>query len=95
MTGVPPPRYYDFNWQISRMNDKGFSKDLRDIVETMLEHKMWRRPDTASLVSMVEERWRHWRASTAEGQEYVDVGDEFLGNKFSSAISGYELMSIL
>jgi hypothetical protein len=95
MTGIPPPRYFDFNWQISRMNDKGFSKDLRDIVEMMLEHKMRRRPDTMSLVDRAEDGWRHWRTSTREGQEYVDAADEFLGNVYSGSKTGSGLMNIV
>lgn len=79
MTGMPPPRYFEYNWQISRMNDKGFSEGLRDIVATMLDHNMNKRPDTLSLVQKVDEGWRLWRATTREGQNYVDIRDEYLG----------------
>jgi len=75
MTGIPPPRYFDYNWQISRMNDKGFSKSLRDIVGSMLNHRLALRPDALTLVNLVEEGWRVWRSTTREGWEYVDVRD--------------------
>lgn len=93
MTGIPPPRYYDYNWQISRMNDKGFSKGLRDIVAQMLNHELSLRPDTLSLVNIVEEGWRSWRATTREGWEYVDVRDTYqkkvyLGGSASKSIVG-------
>lgn len=57
MTGMPPPRYYNYNWQISRMNDKGFSKDLRDIVAKMLDPVIGKRPDALDLVGMIEAKW--------------------------------------
>jgi serine/threonine protein kinase len=51
MTGIPPPRFYDFGWQISRMNDKGFSSRLREIVGAMLDPKPSWRPNAWELVS--------------------------------------------
>lgn len=92
MTGIPPPRYYEYNWQISRMNDKGFSQGLREIVASMLNHKMSKRPDTLTLVQMVEEEWRMWRAITREGQAYVDVRDEYLREEYRE---GSETRNIL
>jgi hypothetical protein len=62
------------------MNDKGFSQGLRDIVGMMLDHKINKRPNTLTLVQMVEEGWRLWRATTREGQEYVDIRDEYLSH---------------
>lgn len=85
MTGIPPPRYFEHNWQISRMNDKGFSEGLRDIVGNMLSHSMARRPDTLTLVSRVEEGWQAWRATTKEGQDYLDVRDEYLSQGYKGA----------
>jgi hypothetical protein len=75
MTGIPPPRLYEYDWQISRMNDKGFSKYIRDIVGDMLHRHPADRPDTMALVNRVEDHWRAWRVNTREGREYVDVDD--------------------
>jgi serine/threonine protein kinase len=75
MTGMPPPRMYDYAWQISRMNDKGFSPWLRDTVAAMLDPKIRNRPDILEVVSKAEEGWRAWRANTKEGREYVDARD--------------------
>jgi hypothetical protein len=76
MTGMPPPRHYNYNWQISRMNDKGFSNVLRNIVARMLDPSMVMRPDTLELVGQVEAGWRSWRANTMEGRAYIDRGDK-------------------
>jgi hypothetical protein len=78
MTGMPPPRYYNYNWQISRMNDKGFSQGLRDILATMLDPVAGQRPDARDLVGLVRNEWRSWRANTIEGRAYVDRGDELV-----------------
>jgi serine/threonine protein kinase len=78
MTGMPPPRHYNYVWQISRMNDKGFTKGLRDIVAKMIHPVIGKRPDTLSLVGLVEIEWRSWRGNTAEGRAYIDGGDERL-----------------
>lgn len=76
MTGMPPPRYYNYNWQISRMNDKGFSNVLRNIVARMLDPSIVERPDTVKLVGQAEAGWRSWRANTMEGRAYIDRGDK-------------------
>ncbi|KAH6679101.1 kinase-like domain-containing protein [Halenospora varia] len=78
MTGIPPPRLYNYDWQISRMNDKGFSKGIRDIVADMLKHDPRERPDGVSLVNRVEGGWRTWRAETREGRMFVDVDDKVM-----------------
>src|SRR3954465_13259502 len=94
MTGIPPPRFFDYNWQISRLNDKGFSKGLRDLVAMMLNHKMANRPDALTLVNLANDGGRYWRANTREGAEYVDVNDEFLLRKIRGARPGMGLMNI-
>jgi serine/threonine protein kinase len=76
MTGMPPPRFYDHDWQISRMNDKGFSKGIRDIVSHMLKQHPNQRPHTKDLVNRVDDAWDGWRATTEEGAHYVDVLDK-------------------
>lgn len=88
MTGIPPPRFYDYGWQISRMNDRGFSPWLREIVGAMLDPRIRERPDTLDLVGRTEEGWRAWRSNTREGREYVDVRDRELGDKFEHSSCG-------
>jgi cytochrome oxidase assembly protein ShyY1 len=95
MTGIPPPRYFDYNWQVSRLHDKGFSKSLCDLVAMMLNHSMARRPDSLTLVNMAEDGWRYWRANTQEGGEYVDVKDDFLINKMKGGRPGRGLMNMV
>jgi serine/threonine protein kinase len=84
MTGMPPPRGYSHNWQISRMNDKGFSKGLRDLVARMLDPSIGNRPDALSLVDAVEGCWRSWRANTVEGRTYVDGGDKAVSRLYET-----------
>jgi predicted phosphohydrolase len=84
MTGIPPPRSYDYRWQISRLNDKGFSQGIREIVARMLDPSMAMRPDALQLVDEVEKGWRVWRASTVEGQAYIDVRDKLVRREYES-----------
>jgi hypothetical protein len=81
MTGIPTPRGLEYDWVVSRMNDKGFSKGLRDIVGDMLKGNPSERPGGLDLVKRVEKEWTRWRAMTKEGQRYVDVMDRVLFNK--------------
>jgi hypothetical protein len=81
MTGIPPPRIEEYDWNVSRMNDKGFSKPLRDIVGDMLKDNLNERPGGVDLVERVEDEWKRWRATTEEGQRFVDVMDEVLLNR--------------
>jgi hypothetical protein len=95
MTGIPPPRDLEYDWNVSRMNDKGFSEGLRDIVGDMLKMHPGDRPGGVDLVKMhpgdrpggvdlvkrVEDEWKRWRAMTVEGQRCVDVMDKVLLNK--------------
>ncbi len=76
MTGMPPPRLYNYEWQISRMNDKGFSEAIRDIVAEMLRPHPNDRMQTKGLVNQVDDAWEGWRATTEEGAHYVDVLDK-------------------
>lgn len=62
MTGMPPPRYYEYNWQISRMSDKGFSRGLKQLVAGCLVHDVSERPDALRLVMEVEEGYREWES---------------------------------
>ena len=64
------------------MNDKGFSKGLRDIVARMVDPAIGKRPDALDLVGSVEAEWRSWRANTAEGRAYVDGGDELVKRQY-------------
>jgi hypothetical protein len=81
MTGIPPPRDLGYDWNVSRMNDKEFSKGLRDIVGDMLKVHLGDRPGGVDLVKRVENEWKRWRATTEEGQRYVDVMDRTLLNE--------------
>jgi hypothetical protein len=81
MTGIPPPRDLGYDWNVSRMNDKEFSKGLRDIVGDMLKVHPGDRPGGVDLVKRVEDEWKRWRAMTVEGQRCVDVMDKVLLNK--------------
>jgi len=81
MTGIPPPRDLEYDWNVSRMNDKGFSEGLRDIVGDMLKMQPCDRPGGIELMKRVEDEWKRWRAVTVEGQRYVDVMDKVLLNK--------------
>ncbi len=76
MTGMPPPKFYNYEWQISRMNDKGFSEALRDIVAEMLRLHPKDRMQTKDLANQVDDAWEGWRATTEEGAHYVDVLDK-------------------
>jgi hypothetical protein len=76
MTGMPPPRFYNYEWQISRMNDKGFSDPIRHIVAEMLRPHPDDRLQTKDLVNQVDDAWEGWRATTEEGAYYVDVVDK-------------------
>lgn len=76
MTDMPPPRTYDYDWQISRMNDKGYSQGLRNLVADMLRPNPADRPAAIDLIPDIDDKWRHWRSSTREGQEFCDVGDQ-------------------
>ncbi|CAL3972131.1 hypothetical protein PZA11_005323 [Diplocarpon coronariae] len=76
MTGIPPARHYDYNWQVSRMNDGGYSQILRDIVGDMLKQHPADRPDSIGLVNRVDDQWKRWRATTREGAHVVDIGDD-------------------
>lgn len=88
MAGIPPPRFYNYAWQISRMNDRGFSPYLREIMAAMLDPRMRGRPDALELVGRSEEGWRAWRANTREGAEYVDVRDKELQDVIERGRSG-------
>ena len=63
-----------------RMNDRGFSQYLREIVSVMLDPQRRGRPHALELVGRREEGWRAWRVNTREGAEYVDVRDKELQN---------------
>jgi hypothetical protein len=76
MTGMPPPRFYNYEWQISRMTDKGFSKPLRDIVAEMLRPHPNDRMQTLVLVNRADDAWEGWRATTEEGAHLVDLVDK-------------------
>jgi hypothetical protein len=56
------------------MNDKGFSKGLRDIVALMLSHHPRDRPMAVELVNRADDAFAQWR-TTKEGSEYVDKDD--------------------
>ncbi|KAJ5051735.1 uncharacterized protein L3040_001507 [Drepanopeziza brunnea f. sp. 'multigermtubi'] len=88
MTGIPPPRHYDYNWQISRMNDGAYSQILRDVVANMLKHHPADRPNTMALVNRVEDQWKRWRATTKEGAYVVDVVDETVRRNTIGVTSG-------
>ena len=76
MTGMPPPRLYNYEWQISRMTDKGFSQPIREIVADMLRPHPNDRIQTLVLVNRVNDAWEGWRATTEEGAHFVDVIDK-------------------
>ena len=88
MTGIPPPRFYDYAWQISRLNDNGFSYYLREIIIAMLDPKIKGRPDALELVGRTEEGWRAWRANTKDGTEYIDVRDKELSESIERGWMG-------
>lgn len=75
MTGIPPPRYYDYAWQVSRLNDGGFSAGLRELVALMLRPHPADRPGAVELVNRADDAFARWRATTEEGAYYVDVDD--------------------
>lgn len=85
---MPPPRIYSYDWQISRMNDKGYSQGLRDIIADMLRPDPADRPPCLDLVTTVDDEWRRWRAETREGQEYVDVGDQDIARRVFGSSRG-------
>lgn len=94
MTGMPPPRGYNFAWQISRMGDKGFSEGLRGIVAKMLEPEIKNRPDALLLLGEAQRLWRDWRANTPEGMAYVDVSDELAGIEYESEKGAQERVGL-
>lgn len=58
------------------MTDRGFSKGLRDIVSSMLQHHPEDRLSGIKLVNAVDDAWAGWRATTKEGAYLVDVLDK-------------------
>ncbi|KAF8858436.1 kinase-like protein [Acephala macrosclerotiorum] len=78
MTGIPPPRFYAHNWQISRLTDKGFSPGLREIVGKMLKPHPADRPTALDLVNKIDIEWRRWRSETVEGRRVVDADDSLV-----------------
>lgn len=76
MCGHPPSRFSDFNWNMSRMNDKGFSAFIRTVMREMLNERPWDRPDVVKLVNSIDHEYWQWRQGTKEGREYVDKDDE-------------------
>ncbi|PBP24989.1 putative protein kinase [Diplocarpon rosae] len=93
MTGIPPPRHYDYAWQVSRMNDAGYSQILRDIVGDMLKHHPADRPTTVGLVNRVDDQWRRWRATTKEGAHVVDISDKDVRRAALGVSNGALVMS--
>ncbi|TAQ86981.1 hypothetical protein B7494_g4684 [Chlorociboria aeruginascens] len=81
MTGIPPPRVYDYQWNISRMNDKGFSLGLRQIVQDMLTEDPALRPNAISVIERTDAAWREWRGNNAEGAQVRDVRDREVMDK--------------
>ncbi|PVH86502.1 hypothetical protein DL98DRAFT_510558 [Cadophora sp. DSE1049] len=75
MTGIPPPRLYEYSWQVSRLNDVGYSQELRDIVGDMIKVHPADRPNAIALVNKVDDQWRKWRANSKEGAQVVDILD--------------------
>jgi len=53
MTGMPPPRTYTWHWNISRMTDKTFSQELREIVADMLRDEPQRRPGAVEVCDRI------------------------------------------
>lgn len=76
MTGIPVPRHLDYTRNISRMNDKGFSESIREVVGAMLEEDSNDRPNAFQLIDKVDEGFERWRATVKEGMEYIDVEDK-------------------
>ena len=75
MTGIPPPRLYEYSWQVSRLNDGGYSQELRDIVGDMIKMHPADRPNAIALVNRVDDQWRKWRATSPAGAQVDDVLD--------------------
>lgn len=71
MTGMPPPRFYNYEWQISRMTDKGFGESIQHIVAEMLRPHPNDRIETSKLVIQLEDAWNEWAATIEEGVQYV------------------------
>ncbi|KAH8601089.1 kinase-like domain-containing protein [Bisporella sp. PMI_857] len=84
MTGIPPPRLYDYDWQISRMNDKGYSQMIRDTVAEMLKPDSLDRPDALRLLDKAQEAYRAWRTGTVDGNLYVDIDDEYVKKQWEA-----------
>ena len=80
MTGIPPPRQFDYHWQISRMSDKGYTSGLKEIVGDMLKTKSGERPTTAQVVGRVNEGWEKWR-DTDDARGFVDWKDRSRGRE--------------
>lgn len=70
------------------MNDKGFSRELRDVISSMLKHHPSERPKTIDLVKIVEDKWEGWTATTLEGAVFVDVNDDQVTRKLAGTITG-------
>jgi hypothetical protein len=76
MTGTPPPRLYEYNWQVSRMYDKEFSESICEIISKMLQPHPADRMTGIKLVNWIDDKWAGWRATTKEGAYLVDVLDK-------------------
>ncbi|RDW75293.1 hypothetical protein BP6252_06435 [Coleophoma cylindrospora] len=76
MTGIPPPRHWSYHWNISRMNDRGYSQGIREIISDMLKEKESERPDILTLFPRIHVEMCRWRAFTLDGNRYWDVRDD-------------------
>ncbi|KAL5328653.1 hypothetical protein ACEPPN_002155 [Leptodophora sp. 'Broadleaf-Isolate-01'] len=81
MTGIPPPRLYEYSWQISRMNDGGYSQELREIIGSMIKMHPADRPTAIALVNRADDQWKKWRATSKEGAQVVDILDRVIEMK--------------
>lgn len=90
MTGIPPPRMFDYAWQVSRMCDKDFSQYIKTVVQDMLKQDPADRPDTLALVDLIDSQWTKWRINTPEGRDISDKDDGRLINRM--AIPRVELL---
>lgn len=76
MTGTPPPRYCSYEMQMSRIDQKIFSQEIRSIIGNLLSEDPQKRLKGINLVGKIDPRWAVWRAFTKEGNKYVDIWDD-------------------
>lgn len=75
MTGIPPPRMFDYKWMVSRLGDKDFTPMLQHLVADMLKVNSSERPKGLDVCARAEAGFRAWRETREEAKGFVRLED--------------------